>query len=216
VVDERVPRREGSHGPCQRRRSGSCRGPHERRSDSWCACQCLLRRVGEKRVSASIGQSDFPVPIDDRYFEDYIPDSVYEYGSITISRQEILEFARKYDPQPFHVDPEAASHGPFGGLIASGWHTASIMMRLFADHYLSRVASLGGPGVDELRWLKPVRPGDSLRIRVTVLEAKRSSSKTDRGLVRSLVEVFDQEGDPVMGLTVMNMLLAREDAPTAR
>jgi acyl dehydratase len=172
--------------------------------------------VGEKRVSASIGQSDFPVPIDDRYFEDYIPDSVYEYGSITISKQEILEFARKYDPQPFHVDPEAASHGPFGGLIASGWHTASIMMRLFADHYLSRVASLGGPGVDELRWLKPVRPGDSLRIRVTVLEAKRSSSKTDRGLVRSLVEVFDQEGDPVMGLTVMNMLLAREDAPTAR
>ena len=167
-------------------------------------------------MSASIGKSDFPVPIDDRYFEDYIPDSVYEYGSITISEQEILEFARKFDPQPFHVDPEAASHGPFGGLIASGWHTASIMMRLFADHYLSRVASLGGPGVDELRWLKPVRPGDSLWIRVTVLESKRSRTKPDQGLVRSLVEVFDQEGDPVMSLKVMNMILAREDGSTTR
>ena len=167
-------------------------------------------------MSTSIGQSDFPVPIDDRYFEDYVPNSVYEYGSITISEEEILEFARKFDPQPFHVDPEAARDGPFGGLIASGWHTASVMMRLFADHYLSRVASLGGPGVDELRWLKPVRPGDSLRVRVTVLEAQRSRSKSDRGLVRSLVEVFNQEGDPVMGLTVMNMLLAREEGSMAR
>jgi acyl dehydratase len=167
-------------------------------------------------MSTSIGESDFPVPIDDRYFEDYIPDSVYEYGSITISRQEILEFASKFDPQPFHTDPEAASHGPFGGLIASGWHTAGVMMRLFADHYVSRVASLGGPGVDELRWLKPVRPGDSLCIRVTVLESKRSRTKPDRGLVRSLVEVFDQEGDPVMSLKVMNMLLVREDGSTAR
>jgi acyl dehydratase len=167
-------------------------------------------------MSTSIGESDFPVPIDDRYFEDYIPDSVYEYGSITISEQEILEFGSKFDPQPFHTDPEAAGHGPFGGLIASGWHTAGVMMRLFADHYLSRVASLGGPGVDELRWLKPVRPGDSLRIRVTVLEAKRSRSKPDRGLVRSLVEVFDQEGEQVMGLTVMNMLLRREAGSMAR
>lgn len=167
-------------------------------------------------MSTSLGESDFPVPIDDRYFEDYIPDSVYEYGSITISEQEILEFGSKFDPQPFHTDPEAAGHGPFGGLIASGWHTAGVMMRLFADHYLSRVASLGGPGVDELRWLKPVRPGDSLRIRVTVLEAKRSRSKPDRGLVRSLVEVFDQEGEQVMGLTVMNMLLRREAGSVAR
>ena len=167
-------------------------------------------------MSTSIGESDFPVPIEDRYFEDYIPDSVYEYGSITISEQEILEFGSKFDPQPFHTDPEAAGHGPFGGLIASGWHTAGVMMRLFADHYLSRVASLGGPGVDELRWLKPVRPGDSLRIRVTVLEAKRSRSKPDRGLVRSLVEVFDQEGEQVMGLTVMNMLLRREAGSVAR
>ena len=178
-------------------------------------CSTRACTEGRKPISTSIGESDFPVPIDDRYFEDYIPNSVYEYGSITISEQEILEFAKKFDPQPFHTDPEAASHGPFGGLIASGWHTASAMMRLFADHYLSRVASLGGPGVDELRWHKPVRPGDSLRIRVTVLEAKRSQSKTDRGLVRSFVEVFDQEGNPVMELTVMNILLGREAGSTA-
>lgn len=166
-------------------------------------------------MSTSIGEFDFPLPLDDRYFEDYVPDSVYEYGSITISHQEILDFARKFDPQPIHADPEAASHGPFNGLIASGWHTASVAMRLFVDHYLSAVASLGSPGIDELRWLKPVRPNDSLRIRVTVLEAKRSSSRPDRGLVRSLVEVFNQEGDPVMELRVMNMLLGREGGPPA-
>jgi acyl dehydratase len=89
------------------------------------------------------------------------------------------------------------------------------MMRLFADHYLSRVASLGGPGVDELRWHKPVRPGDSLRIRVTVLEAERSGSQPDQGLVRSFVEVFDQEGNSVMELRVMNILLGREADSTA-
>lgn len=166
-------------------------------------------------MSTSIGEFDFPLPLDDRYFEDYVPDSVYEYGSITISHQEILDFAKKFDPQLIHADPEAASHGPFNGLIASGWHTASVMMRLFVDHYLSAVASLGSPGIDELRWLKPVRPNDSLRIRVTVLEAKRSNSSPDRGLVRSLVEVFNQEGDPVMELTAMNMLLGREGGPPA-
>lgn len=166
-------------------------------------------------MSTSIGEFDFPLPLDDRYFEDYVPDSVYEYGSITISQQEILDFAKKFDPQLIHANPEAARHGPFNGLIASGWHTASVMMRLFVDHYLSAVASLGSPGIDELRWLKPVRPNDSLRIRVTVLEAKRSNSSPDRGLVRSLVEVFNQEGDPVMELTAMNMLLGRDDDPPA-
>ncbi len=166
-------------------------------------------------MSTSIGEFDFPLPLDDRYFEDYVPDSVYEYGSITISQQEILDFAKKFDPQLIHADPEAARHGPFNGLIASGWHTASVMMRLFVDHYLSAVASLGSPGIDELRWLKPVRPNDSLRIRVTVLEAKRSNSSPNRGLVRSLVEVFNQEGEPVMELTAMNMLLGRDADPPA-
>jgi hypothetical protein len=94
---------------------------------------------------------------------------------------------QRSDPQPFHIDPKAAQHTMFGELIASGWHTASLMMRLMVDHYLSRNASLGSPGVDELRWLKPVRPGDALSVRVTILETKRSRSKPDRGIVRSFV-----------------------------
>jgi acyl dehydratase len=155
---------------------------------------------------------DFPVPTDDRYFEDYIPGSVFEYGTITVSEADIIEFGRRFDPQPFHTSLEAAPRGPFGGLIASGWHTASLAMRLFVDHYLSGVASLGSPGVDELRWTRPVRPGDSLRIRVAVLEARRSRSKPDRGIVRTLIEVLNQDGDVVMSLTAMNLLRCRAAA----
>ena len=97
------------------------------------------------------GAADFPVAIDERYFEDYLPGSIYEYGQASVTEDEIIEFALRFDPQPIHTDPVAAASGPFGGLIASGWHTAGIFMRLFADHYLSRVASLGSPGIDELR-----------------------------------------------------------------
>ena len=95
---------------------------------------------------------------DQRYFEDYVPRSVAEYGPIVVSEQDVINFAQRFDPQPFHLDPEAAKLSPFGGLIASGWHTAGLMMRLLADHYLSKVASLGSPGVDELCWTKSVRP----------------------------------------------------------
>ena len=98
-----------------------------------------------------------------------------------MTEAEILDFARAFDPQPMHADPEFAAQGPFHGLIASGWHTGGIMMRLFADHYLSRVASLASPGLDELRWPAPVRPGDSLRLRLTVVEARRSRSKPGPG-----------------------------------
>ena len=149
------------------------------------------------------------VPIDQRYFEDYQPGSVHAYGTITVDEAEIVAFARKFDPQDFHVDPEAAARGPFGGLIASGWHTASLMMRLFADHYLSKVASLGSPGVDELRWTQPVRPGDALRIRVTVLDAKRSRSKPDRGIVQSSIEVLNQRGEIVATMKAINLLRCR-------
>jgi acyl dehydratase len=149
---------------------------------------------------------DFAVPIDQRYFEDYVPGSVYEYGSITLSEQEIIEFARRFDPQFIHTDPRAAAAGPFGGLIASGWHTAAIMMRLFVDHYLSHVASMASPGIDELRWARPVRPGDTLSIRVSVMEANRSRSKPDRGMVRSQVEVLNQDREVVMSLQAMNIL----------
>jgi acyl dehydratase len=149
------------------------------------------------------------VPVEARYFEDYLPGAVAEYGDIRVEEAEMVEFARRFDPQDMHVDPEAAARGRFGGLIASGWHTAAMMMRLFADHFLSKVASLASPGIDELRWLAPVRPGDVLRIRVTVLETTRSHSRPDRGMVRTLVEVLNQEGRVVMSLKPMNLLRCR-------
>ena len=145
----------------------------------------------------------------DRYFEDYVPGSVHELGTISISEADIVEFARRYDPQPFHTDPEAARHTQFGGLIASGWQTAGLMMRLAVDRYLSDVASLASPGVDELRWTQPVRPGDALSVRATVLEARPSASKPDRGLVRTLFEVRNQRGEMVMTVKGMNMLKRR-------
>jgi len=164
---------------------------------------------GSTGSTRTLSDSDFAVPIDDRYFEDYTPGAVYEYGYITVSEAEILDFARAFDPQPIHTDPAAAAQGLFRGLIASGWHTTGIMMRLFADHYLSRVASLASPGVDELRWPAPVRPGDSLRLRVTIAEARRSRSKPDRGLVRTQAELISRNGETVLTLTAMNMLLLR-------
>jgi len=152
---------------------------------------------------------DFAVPVGQRYFEDYVAGAVFEYVAITLTEREIVEFAKQFDPQYIHTDPRAAAEGPFGGLIASGWHTAAIMMRLFVDHYLSHVASMASPGIDELRWTQPVRPGDTLSIRVSVIEANRSRSKPDRGMVRSLVEVLNQDGQVVMSLKAMNMLRCR-------
>ncbi|HEY0805993.1 MAG TPA: MaoC family dehydratase [Pseudonocardiaceae bacterium] len=151
----------------------------------------------------------FDTPIDDRYFEDYRPGATYEFAdTITVDGPRMIEFATEFDPQPFHVDPAADS--PFGGLIASGWHTAGIMMRLFADNYLSRVASLASPGVDEMRWLVPVRPGDTLRLRTTVLDAKRSKSKPDRGIVRTRVEVLNQRDEIVMTVVATNFMRLRD------
>jgi acyl dehydratase len=160
----------------------------------------------------TLGSDDFAVPIDDRYFEDYVQGAVYEYGYITVTEAEILDFARKFDPQPMHVDPEFAAAGPFHGVIASGWHTAGIMMRMFADHCLSKVAGLASPGIDELRWPAPVRPGDSLRMRCTFVETRRSRSKPDRGLVRTAAELINQNDETVLTLTAMNLIRARNPA----
>ena len=146
----------------------------------------------------------------ERYFEDYQVGMVDEFGEVLVTAEEIVEFARRYDPQTMHVDADAAATGPFGGLIASGWHTGSLTMRLFVDHYLSKVATLPSPGIDELRWVRPVRPGDTLRMRVTVVEARRSKSKPDRGIVRSLVEVLNQNGEVVMSQRPMNLMLCRD------
>jgi acyl dehydratase len=156
--------------------------------------------------------STFTVAIADRYLEDYTVGSVHEFGPILVEETELIAFARRFDPQPLHTDLEAAAKGMYGGLIASGWHTASLMMRLFVDHFLSRVASLGSPGLDELRWIKPVRPGDALSIRVTVLDVGRSRSKPDRGFLRSFVEVLNQRREVVLTVRAVNILLYRDRA----
>jgi acyl dehydratase len=128
---------------------------------------------------------------------------------MTVKRDEIVRFAAQFDPQPFHMDEAAAAHSLYGGLIASGWHTAALMMRMYSDHYLSHLATLVSPGVDELRWLLPVRPGDELSLRVTVLEARPSRTKPDRGIVRSAVEVLNQRGEVAMTATAINFFLRR-------
>ena len=138
-----------------------------------------------------------------------MPGLVSEFGPIPVDEADVIAFARRYDPQPVHIDPEVAAAGPFGGLIASGWHTASLVMRILVEHYLARGAALASPGVDELRWLQPVRPGDVLRVRVTVLEARRSRSKPDRGLVRTRIETLNQDDAVVMSMIAMNLFLCR-------
>ena len=152
----------------------------------------------------------FSEPINNRFFEDYVAGSVHEFGSIEVEEGDIIAFAERFDPQVFHLDPEGAKDSFYNGLIASGWHTGALMMRLFVDHYLSHVASLGSPGVDELRWLKPVRPGNRISIRVTVLETKQSRSKPDRGIIRSFVEVMNQDREVVMDLKAVNFLRCRD------
>jgi acyl dehydratase len=156
-----------------------------------------------------LSATDFAVPVEDRYFEDYVPGAVYEYGHIPVTEAEIIDFARRFDPQYIHVDRERAVQGPFGGLIASGWHTAAMMMRLLVDNFLAKKASLGSPGIDELRWLRPVRPGDVLSVRLSVLDATRSRSKPDRGVVRTLCEVLNENREVIMSLKAMNIIACR-------
>jgi acyl dehydratase len=166
-----------------------------------------------KRKRKTMSNYTFTVPAEKRYFEDYVPGSVHEFGTIAVEQDEVIAFARRFDPQVFHTDPELAKNTIYGGLIASGWHTAGLMMRLFADHYLSKVASLGSPGVDELRWKLPVRPGDELSIRVTVSETKRSRSKPDRGMVHSFIEVINQNREVVMSIKAVTLVLCRQEHP---
>ena len=155
----------------------------------------------------------FETPVEDRYFEDYVTGSVHEFGTIKVEEKGIIAFAKQFDPQLFHTDPEAAKSTIYGGLIASGWHTASLMMRECVRHYLPRAASLGSPGIDELRWNLPVRPGDALGVRATVLRATRSRSKPDRGIVQSLFEVLNQKRDVVMSVKGVNFILCRSPQP---
>ena len=153
------------------------------------------------------------VPFKERYFEDFRPGEVIEFGDYLVTEEEIVDFARRYDPQPFHVDSKAAAESIYGGLIASGWMTGSIMMRLLVDHFIAPASSMGSPGVDEVRWSRPVRPGDRLHVRVTIVDAKRSQSKPDRGIVQVQQEMINQQGDTVMSLRGMSLAKCRTPAP---
>lgn len=156
--------------------------------------------------------TDFQRPLHDRFYEDYAPGIDVRYGAVEVREEDVLRFAHEFDPQSIHANPKAAAAGPFGGLIASGWHTAALMMRVYATEYLNDAASLASPGVDELRWLLPVRPGDVLSVRFEILSARVSRSKPDRGIVSTRVTVENQHAQPVMSLRAMNMLLRRETA----
>jgi acyl dehydratase len=144
-----------------------------------------------------------------QYWEDFRPGDTWQFGSHTFTREEILTFARQYDPQPFHVDEEAARRSIYGGLIASGWQTASVCFRLAVDGLIGEVASLGSPGVDELRWLRPVRPGDTISARAEVLDARPSQSKPDRGIVRLRYEATNQHGEVVLSMTGVGLFARR-------
>ena len=158
---------------------------------------CLVTDVSERAV---------------RYFEDYVPGLVVDCGSFTVSQAEIVDFARRYDPQPFHIDPDAAAAGPYGGIIASGWQTASLVMRQLVECFISEERGLGAAGIDEIRWPRPVRPGDVLHVRGSVLEARLSRSKPDRGIIRTLMEATNAVGEVAMTMQGINFVRVR---PTA-
>jgi acyl dehydratase len=143
------------------------------------------------------------------YFEDLTPGRVFELGAVDVTEDEIVEFASRFDPQPFHLDPVAAAETIFGGIIASGWHTCAMCMRLLVDGLLRGSTSLGSPGMEQIRWLAPVRPGDRLSARTTVEEARPSSSKPDRGTVTLLTQMENQDGVVVMTMRGMGMYARR-------
>lgn len=146
------------------------------------------------------------------YFEDLEVGRTIPVGSCTVSEDEIVDFAARFDPQPFHVDPEAAARSIYGGIIASGWHTCGMMMRLMVDNFLRNSSSMGSPGVDEIRWLKPVRGGDTLSVTTTALEVRPSSSKPDRGIVMTLWQATNQHGEVVATIKGMGMFGRRPNA----
>ena len=135
-----------------------------------------------------------------RYFEDFAPGQEFAFGPHTVSRQEIVAFAAEFDPQPFHMDEAAAAETLLGGLAASGWHTCALFMRMMCDGWFGATASMGSPGVDSLKWLRPVRPDDVLSGRSVVLDTRSSRSRPDRGFVRFRHEVFNGRGELVMAL----------------
>ena len=139
------------------------------------------------------------------YFEDFAPGQDIDLGTRTVTEEEIVAFAREYDPQPFHVDRDAAAHSIYGGVIASGWHTCGMMMRMVVDGIMNRSASMGSPGLDGVRWLAPVRAGDTLNVHYQTVQVKASASKPDRGVVWSKWVAINQHGQTVCTVEGMGM-----------
>lgn len=150
-----------------------------------------------------------------RYFEDFTPGMVIEHGPRPVTREEIVAFAAEFDPQPMHLDEAAARNSILGGLAASGWHTCCLMMRMACDSFVLDSSSMGAPGVDEVRWLKPLRPGTNITLRTTVLEIRTSKSRPEMGFVKALMEVLDDERSQIMTLTTSMIMERRASAEAA-
>ncbi|MEP6792303.1 MAG: MaoC family dehydratase [Ramlibacter sp.] len=146
------------------------------------------------------------------YWEDLEPGTVRDLGSITVETQEIKEFAEQFDPQPFHLDEAAGKRSIYGGLCASGWHTCAMAMRLSVDNFLNESSSMGSPGLESLRWLKPVYPGDTLNLQHTITESRPLRKRTDIGLVRSSWDLFNQNGERVLQMEGYGMFRRRNPA----
>jgi acyl dehydratase len=146
------------------------------------------------------------------YWEDFEVGQVRDMGTTSATREETIAFARQFDPQPFHLDDEAAKASVFGGLSASGWHTCAMAMRLMVTNFLHETSSLGSPGLESLKWLKPVFPGDTLRLRQTILDTKPMGKRPDVGMVRTQWEMFNQHGDKVLHMDGWGMFRRRRPA----
>ena len=148
------------------------------------------------------------------YWEDFEAGQVRDLGTITPTREEIIAFASQFDPQPFHLDDEAAQASVFGGLCASGWHTCAMAMRLMVTNFLNNTSSMGSPGLEGIQWRKPVFPGDTLRLQSTVLETKPMGRRPDLGMTRNLWEMFNQHGDEVLRMEGWGMFRRRTPLPS--
>lgn len=147
-----------------------------------------------------------------RYFEDFKPGDTFKSGSVDVTQDSIIAYAREFDPQPFHTDPTAATDTLFGELVASGWHTASITMRLFTTSDIRIVNGIIGGGVEQLTWPRPVRPGDRLTVRGEIMETRPSRSKSDRGMIRVKVETMNQKGEVVQSFVGQLVVLRRNSS----
>ena len=149
------------------------------------------------------------------YWEDFPEGEVITFGAYEVTKDELIEFASEYDPQPFHLDEEIARTSLLGGLATSGWHNCAMLMRMMCDAFLNRSASMGSPGIEEVRWKKPVRVGDVLSVKRRTVETRRSKSRPEMGLVKFLSEVSDQHGELKMTSEGWIMFACRTPAPDA-